>query len=269
MWRFERLEKLGVEPEFFYLPRSVDGLDAVAYYLLAQEPGGDVRHGDRWIIVAVGTPTASPFELVLRAVHIDGEALEWMSIAEGAGTGRVEEDHGSVGEAKEWSPFDGGLLLFTRAELPALRDFLLALADQLPARKLQGGPHTYFLPASADDYAACGIPRGLIERFSFHFRDVDVYRYQRDATITPRDDCCFLRISHWTIPSHPASSTLDVALETYTPERIAAIQRDWAMHERNQAVQPLVEADMMDGEWTLRFSRGALLALASLIEERL
>jgi hypothetical protein len=265
---------LGVEPEYFYLPRAVDGLDAVAYYLLAQVPGGDVRHRSEWNIVAVGTLTSEPFELVLRAVPIDGEVLEWLSSDEGAGTGEVEGDHGSEGGPPEWRPYDGwtdnlGLLSFTRAELPALRDFVLTLADQLPAWDVRSGPHTYFLPASADDYAACGIPRGLLDRFSFHFRDVDVYRYQPDAAITPHDSCYFLRISHWTVPSHPASSSLFVAFETYTPERIAAIQRAWATYERDQTVQPLVEADMMDGEWTLRFSRGALLALVSLIEERL
>lgn len=248
--RAAQLDSLGIEPEFLHLPRSVPGLDSVEYFLITAGNSTTEQYSDRWDFLAVGTIASKPSELELRQLRIFRELLEEPS------------------DYNAW--VDGmGLHSFSPAALVAFRELLLALTKRLPSSAAPVQQHDYFLPASAADYVACGIPKAVVDRFVARFRDAQVYRYDPDSTITPDGGCSFLRISEWTAATHPISSTMYVAFETYRTERIVEITAAWDSYQQHQQTNPSIDVRMMNGESTLRFSRGALLALANLLENRL
>lgn len=244
----ELLDTLGVEPEFFHLPRSVAGLDSVEYYLLTTGNSATVRNDDRWDILAVGTTLSKPSELELRQLRIFRELLE---------------------EPSNYNAWEDGMGLhsFSPAALAAFRELVIALTKRLPPPAVPVEQHNYFRPASAADYVTCGIPKALVDRFLVRFQGARVYQYEPDITGISDDRCSFLRLSEWTSAAHPISSTMYVAFETYTADRIAAIKTSWDKYVQHQHTKPILDVRMMNGESALRFSRGALLVFVRLIEE--
>jgi hypothetical protein len=145
-----------------------------------------------------------------------------------------------------------------------------ALADRLPEPAFDITGHIYFVPVRIDAYTQCGIPAGLVERFQpLLERDTPLYGYQPDVTLAPA--CRFLELSEWTAPwrQHPLSATLSIEPQTYTPTRIAQFQQDYSSSLRQQATLPALAADAMNGGSSLQCSKGALRALARLLQARL
>ena len=246
--RAERLDSLGIEPEFLHLPRSVPGLDSVEYFLITAGNSTTEQYSDRWDILAVGTIASKPSELELRQLRIFRELLEEPS------------DYNAWVEGM-------GLQSFSPAALVAFRELLIALTKRLPSSAVPVEQHNYFRPASAADYVTCGIPKALVDRFLVRFQGARVYQYEPDITSISDDRCSFLRLSEWTSAAHPISSTMYVAFETYTADRIAAIKTSWDKYVQHQHTKPILDVRMMNGESALRFSRGALLVFVRLIEE--
>lgn len=246
------LDALGMTPEFFHLPRAVAGLEALGYFLLTSDAPGAIEQESYWDLVAVGTLLGDSKGVVLRQIHIEEEALEWPPF-------------------EGWTDSSGSFAL-NPPELAALHDFLVDLAERLPDLGFDATPHRYFVPVPVDAYADCGIPAGLVERFRpLLERDTRLYRYQPDATLTLNPACRFLKLSDWTSPwrQHPLSATVSIGLQTYTPTHIVGIQDAYAHYLQQQATHPALAADMMDGESSLPCSKGALRALAQLLQERL
>lgn len=247
----DRIEALGVEPRFFRLPHAVGGFDKIEYYLIQRESGVslEVQQSGEWDLLAVGIPSRNPHEFVLRQIHIEKEALHWPSF-------------------NAWTD-STDLQSFNPPTLEVFRTFLITLSERLPITHIASGLHTYFAPASVLNYAACGIPQALLDRFLIRFQGIDTYRYEPDELVTKDHACCFLQVSRWTLPVFSPSSTLFVAFETYTEERIEAIQQAWEKYIENQAATSVLEVGMMDEDHTLRFTRGALIAVSDLLGDRL
>jgi hypothetical protein len=71
------LDTVGLEPEFFHLPRVVVGFEALRYYLVAPEQPSYLEQASYWDILAVGTVPHDPHSILLRRIHIEKEALDW------------------------------------------------------------------------------------------------------------------------------------------------------------------------------------------------
>lgn len=247
MARVLPLDALGIAPETFYLPHSVPGLTSLRYYLIVRvENPSDIIYASPWAILAVGTLPDDPHGLLLRQLLLDEKAMEW------------EQFNG-------WA--DGsGYFSASPAELAALRDFFLTLAEGLPAAE-SPDQHGYFSLTPADAYVACGIPAGLVD----HMRGIGafdgrLYRYTPDTTITPEEAHRFLFLSTWS-STNPQVTSMTLVFQAHTPARITAIQDAWSQHLPEG--RHYFEVGMMDGDGALHVSRGALRALARLLDEQL
>jgi hypothetical protein len=248
MAHVDPIDGLDIGLDFFPLPSAVDGWESIRYYLIYSASLAYVGRWGRYEILAAGKRSQHPDALTLRQLHFEEEDLEW-----------------DQSELEMWTGGNGSWAL-TRAEVRAIRDFIFSLADQAPPDESEG--LGYFTPTSAAEYVACGLPQGLIERFSVFLKDADLFRYHPDPRIANGESYHFLSIGHWTTP-HESSGTAFIELETYTPKRIAEIQSAWDRYVRNQAAQPLLDAAIMEPEHSAPFTAGALRAFAALLTERL
>lgn len=243
------LDMLGIAPGFFRLPLSVAEFETLDYYLIGGEEPRYIQQASYWDIIGVGKLRHDPNGLILRQIHIEEEAREWLAF-------------------DAWADSEGSFAL-NPSELAALRKFLLRLAAQLPDVELHVGQHTYFSSMPVDIYTNFGIPARLVERFRpLLERDTRLYLYCPDAMITTAEACRLLHLSEWTSP-WPQSATVSFGFETYTPTRITAIQEAYERFVRDQATNRAIAADIMDGESTMHLSSGALRAVATLLSERL